>query len=121
MRRMLDPKEVGGSPYPAMHAYRIVFNDSFHYIAYTSKDYGWTIGKPVIIGQFETNNKYAELLSAGCHSAGGVYTSDSGAIIVNYFKIISPNNYTVYGYNLETKESTEVSAKVHTRYIYQLS
>ena len=71
MRRMLDPKEVGGSS--TRHAYRILF-DSLWYIAITSKDYGFEIGEKTFIpSDFSTNDKYKELRSRGIHPVGGLY------------------------------------------------
>lgn len=120
MRRMLDPKEVGGSTAPERHCYRIDINNAFHYIVYTTKNYGWPIGKMIVVGNFDTSDKYAELRAVGCYSAGGVYTSGSSATIVNYFEINGNNKYTAYGYNLATKEYTEVSVDIITRQMSQL-
>ena len=75
MRRMLDPKTIGGggSTAPARHVYRVLF-DSLWYIAITSKDYGFTIGeKTSVPSDFLTNDKYEELRSGGIHPAGGMY------------------------------------------------
>ena len=119
MRRMLDPKTIGeGNQTPERHAYRVVVNDSFHYLVYTTKNYGWPIGKMITLGNFG-NDEYAELRAVGYYSAGGVYKSDTSAIIVNTFRIIGPYQYSVYGYNLETKESTQVSTKITSRQVCQ--
>ena len=72
MRRMLDPKEVGGSTAPARHAYRVLL-DGLWYIAITSKDYGFKIGEKTSVPDFSTNDKYKELRSGGIHPVGGAY------------------------------------------------
>lgn len=73
MRRMLDPKEAGGSTAPARHAYRVLL-DGLWYIAITSKDYGFEIGKKTSVpSDFLTNDKYKELRSGGIHPVGGAY------------------------------------------------
>ena len=73
MRRMLDPKEAGGSTAPARHAYRVLL-DGLWYIAITSKDYGFKIGeKTSVPSDFLTNDKYKELRRGGIHPVGGAY------------------------------------------------
>lgn len=73
MRRMLDPKEVGGSTAPARHCYMVLL-DSLWYIAITSKDYGFKIGENTPVpSDFLKNDKYKELRSGGIHPAGGMY------------------------------------------------
>lgn len=75
MRRMLDPKELGGggNPTPARHCYMIVVNLDFHYIVYTTKDYNFEIGgEPKLISDFATNNEYEELRDVGSYEAAGV-------------------------------------------------
>ena len=36
MRRMIDPKEAGGTP---RHGYRVLLKGNFYYLTYTNKDY----------------------------------------------------------------------------------
>ena len=102
MRRMLDPKEVGGSTAPARHAYRIN-NNNYYYIVYSTKDYNFEIGKSIYIGsEFDSNDNYKELRSSGVYPANGFinYSSPEGSYLsVMQVKIDTSSSYpyTVQG------------------------
>lgn len=106
MRRMLDPKEAGGSTAPARHAYRMLF-DNLWYIAITSKDYGFEIGKKTYTeSDFSKNDKYKELRSGGYHPVGGMYnytTIPSTAILQSNINVIN-----VQGYDITTSQAVSL-------------
>lgn len=104
MRRMLDPKEVGGgggSTAPARHAYRINNNNNYWYIVYSTKDYNFEIGKLNYIGSdFNTNDNYKELRSSGVYPANGsVNLSETEYLSVMQITIdaSSPFPYKIQG------------------------
>ena len=82
MRRMLDPKEAGGST-PARHAYRIENNYDYYYIVYSTKNYNFEIGKLNSITDFNTNDNYKELRSSGVYPANGFikFSNPKGAYL----------------------------------------
>ena len=104
MRRMIDPKEIGGggSTAPAMHAYRINNNNNYWYIVYSTKDYNFEIGKLTFIEDFDRNDNYKELRSSGVYPANGFVnlSSPEGAYLsVMQVKIdaSSPYRYLIQG------------------------
>ena len=105
MRRMLDPKEAGGSA-PARHCYRVLF-DSLWYIAITSKDYGFKIGeKTSIPSDFLTNDKYKELRSGGIHPAGGLYKYTT---IPTYLRVQSNGTINTTGYDIKNSQALSIN------------
>ena len=103
MRRMLDPKELGGgSTAPARHVYRVLF-DGLWYIAITSKDYGFEIGeKTSVPSDFLTNDKYKELRSGGIHPVGGMYNYTTIPTDLRVQSAIGTMNMT--GYNIKKSQ-----------------
>ena len=101
MRRMLDPKEVGGSTAPAMHGYSI-FVKSIHYEIYTTKDYGWQIGKYNYINDFKSNNNYKELRYSGSYPASGSWYNSDGSKkqIIDRFDITAGGSCYISGYDI---------------------
>ena len=99
MRRMLDPKEVGGgggSTAPARHVYDIVVNGSCTYTVYTTKDFNFPIGKEQIISDFATNDEYKELRAIGTYPATGyIELSSSKKRLAFKFEVYSTNIYRV--------------------------
>ena len=96
MRRMLDPKELGGgSTAPARHAYRINNNNNYWYIVHSTKDYNFEIGKSNYIGSdFDKNDKYKELRSSGIYPANGfVNLSETVHLSVMQIKIDTSLSY----------------------------
>ena len=83
MRRMLDPKEAGGTP--ARHGYTIFvkdvcadneyMNSTFHYEIYTTKNYNLKIGTENVVDDFLTNEGYKELRAIGSYPAAGYYAN----------------------------------------------
>lgn len=73
MRRMIDPKEVGGGGESARHGYRIFLKGNFYYLAYTNKDYPLVIGQATNAYDFKTNPDYQELRENGNYPAAGYY------------------------------------------------
>ena len=103
MRRMLDPKEAGGST-PARHGYRI-YNDNYYYIVYSTKDYNFKIGKLNLIEDFDTNDNYKELRSSGIYPANGFInlSSPEGAYLsVMKVKIDTSSSYP---YSIQGRQS----------------
>ena len=101
MRRMLDPKEVGGSTAPARHGYSI-FVKSIHYEVYTTKDYAWKIGKYNYITDFKSNNNYKELRYSGSYPASGIWYNSDGSKkqIIDRFDITANYNLYISGYDI---------------------
>ena len=62
----------GGSTAPARHGYSIFVQGNFHYEVYTTKDYGWQIGKNNYIDDFKSNDNYKELCHTGIYPASGI-------------------------------------------------
>lgn len=115
MRRMIDPKELGGggNPTPEMHCYMVVVNLDLHYIVYTTKNYAFKIGdEPKLIEDFATNNEYEELRAVGSYEAAGVgknSNNENEEIVANYFTITSTKSYIVAGYNITTHKHAAYS------------
>ena len=64
-------KALGGGG-NAIHAYMIILSNTFYYIAYTSRDFAFTIGSPsATIANFADSTNYDELKTAGVHQAAG--------------------------------------------------
>lgn len=110
MRRMLDPKEVGGSTAPASHYYMILL-DGLWYLAITSKDYGFQIGESTPVpSDFLTNDKYKELRSGGIHPAGGMYNYTTIPTQLRVQNAIDVINMT--GYDIKTSQVLSVSIQL---------
>lgn len=106
MRRMLDPKEVGGSTAPARHAYRINNNNNYWYIVYSTKDYNFEIGKSNYIGSdFDSNDNYKELRSSGIYPANG-YVNLSETAYLSVMQItIDASSSSHYRYKIQGRKS----------------
>ena len=92
MRRMLDPKTIGGST-PARHGYRILVKGNFYYLAYTKKDYP-LVGNSIDVNDFKTNPYYKELRENGDYPAGGYYKAlDRSATLME----INNNTFSLWG------------------------
>ena len=119
MRRMLDPKEAGGST-PARHVYRVLFDGSW-YIAITSKDYGFEISeKTSVPSDFLTNDKYKELRSGGIHPVGGMYKYTTIPIELRVQSAIGTMNMT--GYDIKTSQASSLSISLNrVSHIVQLN
>ena len=119
MRRMLDPKTLGGgggSTAPARHAYRIIVDTYCWFLSFTEKDYGYEIGKKIDIPRdFYTNDNYKDLLSKGYHPAGGYYNGDSVDLIVSHVQL-SQRNW-IGGYRPSDKTTTESLFKIQNRIV----
>ena len=84
MRRMIDPKTIGGGGAgSARHGYRIKNNYDYYYIVYSTKDYNFEIGKSNSITDFNTNDNYKELRSSGTYPANGFikFSNPKGAYL----------------------------------------
>ena len=106
MRRMLDPKEVGGSSTdPARHWYCITDNNKKNYYTIiTTKDYDFPIGKFTAIEDFWTNDKYKALPAAGSYPGAGLLSYGSDHILMTRFDFEndSTDMATITGINYET-------------------
>ena len=100
-------KELGGAGGSVRHAYRIVVNYYCWFLSFSTKDYGFEIGKKTDIPQdFYTNDDYKDLLSEGYHPAGGYYDVDQLGLICSYVYVSAiPNNYTIGGYSVSEKRT----------------
>ena len=131
MRRMLDPKEVGGGTGSARHCYSVDVDGQFIYIVNTEKNYNFTIGKKKRVSDFMTNPDYEELHAGGSKSfsdywfypAIGTYkaTKTSALVIVNYLGIYDNNTCVVQGTSLDSSNtSVSVSIKLSNISIVKL-
>ena len=110
MRRMIDPKELGGGSGTAMHGYSVVIGNRVHYEVYTKKDYDLKLREPTYISDFSTNSKYQELRSNGVYPASGYYyKNDNEKFICDKVQVseiesggFHTADYYVNGYNLST-------------------
>ena len=122
MRRMLDPKTIGGgggSTSTAMHGYSVVIGDRIHYEVYTQKDYDLELREATYISDFSTNPKYQELRSNGLYPASGYYyKNDKTKIIGDKIQVneiessgFHTAEYYIQGYNLSNNsyEGTTIS------------
>ena len=113
-------KELGGGS--ARHTYRIIVDTYCWFLSFTSKDYGYEIGKKTEIpSDFYTNDDYKDLLSQGYHPAGGYYNGDSLDLIVSHVEISDKN--WIGGYRPSNKNTTEslFNIKIRTVKIVQLN
>lgn len=74
MRRMLDPKEVGGggSTAPARHGYMVVIDYSCFYTVFTTKDYDFKVGQYTQVNNI-ASDEYKELYKPGYYPCGGYF------------------------------------------------
>ena len=96
-------KELGGGGGGSVrHVYSIFVQGNFHYEVYTTKDYGWKIGKNNYIDDFKSNDNYKELCQTGIYPASGIwYNSDaSKKKIVVQFEITASKNFYISGYDI---------------------
>ena len=108
MRRMLDPKEAGGSTAPARHWYCITgTNKRTYYTIITTKDYDFPIGKFTPIEDFWTNDKYKALHAAGSYPGAGLLSYSGDHILMTRFDF--ENDYsktaTITGIKYETNST----------------
>ena len=102
MRRMLDPKEVGGGGSTRHHYTIIAGSTKFHYEVYTTKEYGYEPRKLNTVWDFKTNNKFQELRAPGYYPASGTWKdANTGHIfIANWIQIDSSNKIKLCGYDI---------------------
>lgn len=117
MRRMLDPKEAGGST-PARHAYRITIGYDCWFLSFSTKDYGFKIGKEnPRPSDFFTNDSYKDLLSEGIHPAGGYYNGDSNDLLMSNINIL-PTKILARGYSPSLKDTSGGQINIQNKIIY---
>ena len=122
MRRMLDPTKVGSST-PARHGFMITISYDCWFLSFSTKDYGFEIGKEYIIpDDFFTNDNYKDLRSTGIHPAGGYYGGDSSDLLVSTINILKTSKYLARGYipSIKTTTATEINIQNKVIYIYRL-
>lgn len=117
MRRMLDPKTIGGGGGSARHAYRIVFDDYCWFLSFTEKDYGYQIGQKTNIPKdFYTNDIYKDLLSNGYHPAGGYYNGNNTDMLASFVNIYS-TGYDIGGYLVADKRNARFNLNLENRIV----
>ena len=122
MRRMLDPKEAGGST-PARHGFMITISYDCWFLSFSTKDYGFEIGKEYSRpADFFTNDSYKDLRSTGMHPAGGYYGGDGSNLLVSTINILKTSKYLAGGYNASSKTTAvgEINIQNKVMYIYRL-
>ena len=106
MRRMLDPKEVGGgSTAPARHWYCITSDSKrTYYTIITTNDYDFPIGKFTRIQDFWTNDKYKPLHAAGAYPGSGLLSYGGDNILMTRLDLENDSTKmaTITGIRYET-------------------
>ena len=92
----------GGGSATARHGYSIFVQGNFHYEVYTTKDYGWEIGKNNYIDDFKSNDNYKELCHTGIYPASGIWYNSDGSKkkIIVQFEITASKNFYISGYDI---------------------
>ena len=100
MRRMLDPKEVGGGG-GEIHGYRIGGIGTGYYLTFISKNYHYPIGEPQFVSYFGTDDKYKELRTPGVYPAGGYYynISDKSETLLRQVRVDDSGTFIISGYD----------------------
>lgn len=109
MRRMLDPKEVGGG----RHGYRVLVKNSFYYLIYTSKDYDLEVGLETNIPNFYDNEDYKDLRTSGSYPVGGYYVhKDNSQIVPTEITLKANDPLTIYLKGLNAGTNTPINIPV---------
>lgn len=109
-------KELGGGGGSTIHAYMIILSGTFYYIAYTSRDFAFTIGQEsATIDNFADSADYDELKTAGVHPAAGFIHSaqDSADMIVGQVNIIDKFDIKLKGYDMKKQSYRTISASLY--------
>ena len=118
MRRMLDPKTIGGGGGGGgsqRHAYTVIGGYSMRYDIYTTKDYDFPIGVKTAVSDFWTNDNYKELRIVNLYPAYG-HTSGGGKdIVVSRIEITNADNFacTMTGYDSISKSTESVNVSLN--------
>ena len=111
MRRMLDPKELGGGGGSQIHGYSVIAGNTCHYEIYTTEDYDWMpIGESVDFSSIFMEDQYKALRAKGTYPAAGYSASDN--MYVYLFHISDGDMYNLKGYDFSSKSyiSTELQS-----------
>ena len=100
MRRMLDPKEVGGSTAPARHGYMVVMDHSCYYEVYTTKDYDFKVGQYTQVNNIRSD-EYKELYKPGYYPCGGYFDWASRKILACTLQFLYGDTFKVSGLDLK--------------------
>ena len=101
MRRMLDPKEVGGGGGGGtIHGYLIIIDDMIQYETFTTEDFGGEINEPKTISGFWASTQYQTLRQNGTYPSSGVYTTNDRTIVAQQVEIKLGVPY-VKGYDIK--------------------
>ena len=113
MRRMLDPKEVGGGE--SIHLYSITIDNrkgyNFTYIAASTNNYNIE-DNGLSIGYLASNKTYADLCKTGKkYAASGYWLRNNNLVEVYQLKIRDPYTYDIYIFDNTSKTTTIINAK----------
>ena len=118
MRRMLDPKEAGGSTAPARHCYMVVMDFSCFYTVFTTKDYDFKIGQYTQVNSIDSD-EYKELYKPGYYPCGGYFDWASRKILACTLQFLHDDTFNVSGADLKDPSQntrynaqTELSSRV---------
>ena len=118
MRRMLDPKEAGGSTAPARHCYMVVMDFTCFYEVFTTKDYDFQVGKYTQVNNI-TADEYKELHKPGYYPCGGYFGWASKKILACTLQFLHDDTFKVEGLdlrnpseNMRYNAQTELSNRV---------
>lgn len=119
MRRMLDPKTIGGgNTTPARHGYMVVIDYILFYVVLTAKDYAFKVGQQTEVGDIKSD-EYKELYQPGYYPCGGYIGRLEKKILASTFQILNNDTFKVSGldlkdpaqnmsYNVQTELSSHV-------------
>ena len=120
MRRMIDPKTLGGGgglTAPARHWYCITdYNKRTYYTIITTKDYDFPIGKFTAIENFWTDDKYKPLHAAGSYPGAGLMPYGGEKILMTRFDFEndSTKTATITGIRYEQHNTFQQDMDVST-------
>lgn len=98
MRRMLDPKEVGGNTAPSRHGYMVVIDYDCFYEVYTTKDYDLKVGQYTQVNNID---EYKELYKPGYYPCGGYFDWTSKKILACTLQFLHDDTFKVMGLDLK--------------------
>ena len=113
----------GGSTAPTMHRFMITISNDCWFLSFSTKDYGFEIGKEYSKpADFFTNDSYKDLRSIGMHPAGGYYAGNTTNLLISTINILQ-SSYLVRGYEPSNNASKSLTIHIENKviYIYRLS
>ena len=117
MRRMLDPKEVGGggNPTQARHAYRIHIYDTACYVVYTTEDIP-SLKLRELTTIYYGDEEYKALQLTGAFPLSGYLKNDAGDLLITKY-IDVKNKLAGFAYTYNITKAQEETMPISFRYV----